>query len=149
MVILVTLIATTLLARLLGLTGITLLSTWPAATRVGLCAMFLFAAFAHFNSIRHDLARMVPPIFARPVGVIHFSGFCEILGAIGLLLPGIRIYAAIGLISFLIAVLPANIHAAKTNVTFRGKSATPLIVRIPMQVLFIALTWWAGIIHAK
>jgi uncharacterized membrane protein len=111
--------------------------------------MFLVAALAHFNSMRHDLARMVPPVVRHPLAVIHFTGVCEVLGAIGLLLPLTRTYAAAGLSLFLVAVLPANIHAAKAGVTLRGKPATPLITRIPMQALFIALTWWAGIIHAR
>ena len=149
MLILVILVVTTLLARLLGVGGVLVLDSWPAATRAGLCAMFLVTALAHFNSIRHDLARMVPPIFRRPLAVIYFTGVCEVFGAIGLLLPWTRIYAAAGLISFMVAILPANIHAAKTKVTLRGKPATRLIVRIPMQVLFIALAWWAGILHAK
>jgi uncharacterized membrane protein len=149
MFILVILIVTTLLARLLGMGGVAVLDSWPASTRAGLCVMFLFTALAHFNSMRRDLARMVPPIFRRPLAVIYLTGVCEVLGAIGLLLPWTRVYAAAGLILFMVAILPANIHAAKAKVTLRGKLATPLIVRIPMQVLFIALTWWAGIIHAK
>ena len=149
MFILVILIVTTFLARLLGVGGVTVLDSWPASTRAGLCVMFLVTALAHFNSTRHDLARMVPPIFRHPLAVIYFTGICEVLGAIGLLLPWTRIYAAAGLILFMVAILPANIHAAKAKVTLRGKPATPLTARIPMQVLFIALTWWAGIIHAK
>jgi uncharacterized membrane protein len=125
------------------------LDSWPAATRLGLCAMFLVAASAHFNSTRHDLARMVPPVFRHPLAMIYFTGTCEILGAIGLLLSWTRIYAAAGLILLLIAILPANVHAARAEVTLRGKPATPLVVRIPMQLLFIALTGWAGIIHPK
>jgi uncharacterized membrane protein len=149
MSILVILSVTALLARLLGMGGVTVLDSWPAATRAGLCVMFLVTALAHFNSMRHDLARMVPPIFRRPLAVIYFTGVCEVSGAIGLLLPWTRVYAAVGLILFMVAILPANIHAAKAKVTLRGRPATPLIVRIPMQVLFIALTWWAGIIQAK
>ena len=149
MFILVILIVTTLLARLLGVGGLSVLDSWPASSRAGLCVMFLVSALAHFNSMRHDLARMVPPIFRRPLAVIYLTGVCEVLGAIGLLLPWTRVYAAAGLILFMVAILPANIHAAKAKVTLRGKPATPLVVRIPMQVLFIALTWWAGIIHAK
>jgi uncharacterized membrane protein len=149
MVILAILIVTMLLARLLGGSGIEGLDSWPAATRVGLSSMFLFTALAHFNSMRNDLARMLPPIVRQPLAVIYFTGVCEILGAIGLLLPFTRFYAATALILFLIAVLPANIQAARTGVTLRNKQATPLIARIPMQVLFIALIWWAAIIHAK
>jgi uncharacterized membrane protein len=111
--------------------------------------MFLFTALAHFNSMRHDLARMLPPFVRQPLNVIYFTGICEILGAIGLLISVTRIPAAAALILLLIAVLPANIHAARVGVTLRGKPATPLILRIPMQILFIALTWWSGITHAS
>jgi uncharacterized membrane protein len=149
MFILVVLIVMTLIARLAGISGVAVLDSWPAATRLGLCAMFLVAASAHFNSMRHDLARMVPPVFRHPLAMIYFTGTCEILGAIGLLLSWTRIYAAGGLILLLIAILPANVHAARAEVTLRGKPATPLVVRIPMQLLFIALTGWAGIIHPE
>jgi uncharacterized membrane protein len=149
MIVLAILVGATLLARLLGVCGIEGLDSWPAATRAGLSLMFLFTALAHFNSMRHDLARMLPPAVPQPLAVIYFTGLCEILGAIGLLLPITRTYAAGALIVFLVAVLPANIHAARAGITLRGKPATPLIVRIPMQLLFIALTWWAGIVHAK
>jgi hypothetical protein len=29
--------------------------------------MLLFAAIAHLNRIKHDLARMAPPVFPRPL----------------------------------------------------------------------------------
>jgi uncharacterized membrane protein len=92
---------------------------------------------------------MLPPAVPQPLAVIYVTGLCEILGAIGLLLPVTRTYAAAALILFLIAVLPANIHAARAGVTLRNQPATPLIVRIPMQLFFIALTWWSGIFHAR
>jgi uncharacterized membrane protein len=149
MFIVVILIVMTLLARLAGAGGVEALDSWPAATRVGLCAMFLTTALAHFNSMKHDLARMVPPGVPYPLGMVYFTGVCEALGAIGLLLAPTRLYAAAGLLLLLLAVLPANIHAAKTGATLRGKPATPLIIRIPMQFLFIALTYWSGIVHAN
>ncbi len=146
MLILAVLGVVTLLARLLGALAIEGLDSWPAATRVGLSSMFVFTAIAHFNSMRHDLARMVPSFVPRPLAMVYFTGICEILGAIGLLVPMTSIYAAAALVLFLIAVLPANIHAARAGVRLRDKPATPLLVRIPMQLLLIALTWWAGII---
>ncbi len=149
MITLVILAVVTLLARLLGAYGVAVVDSWPAATRVGLSVMFLFTALAHFNSMRHDLARMIPPFVRQPLAVIYFTGVCEILGAMGLLIPVTRIPAAVGLILFLLSVLPANIHAARVGVTLRGKPATPLIFRIPMQILFIALTWWSGISYAS
>jgi len=41
--------------------------------------------------------------------MVTFTGVCEIVGAIGLLVPRMRRVAAIALILFLIAVLPARI----------------------------------------
>ena len=75
---------------------------------------------------------------------MYFTGICEIAGAIGLLIPELRSAAGICLIIFFIAVLPANIHAAKTGAGLRGKPATALWLRIPMQVLFIVLAWWVS-----
>jgi uncharacterized membrane protein len=76
--------------------------------------------------------------------MVTFTGVCEILGAIGLLVPQTRRLAAAALVVFLIAVLPANIHAARAEVTIGGAAATPLLPRIAIQAIFIALVWWAG-----
>ncbi len=142
---LVVLVVVTLLARLAGQLGVASLRDWAAATRVGLAAMFCFTAAAHFNSMRADLVRMVPPQVPNPEFIVTFTGVCEILGAIGLLVPRTRRVAAIALIVFLIAVLPANIHAARSGGTIGGTPVTPLVPRIAMQILFIALVWWAGV----
>ena len=148
MIVLIVLGAALLLARLAGVAGVEDLDSWPAATRVGLAAMLLFTAVAHFNSMRHDLARMVPPAVPSPMAMIYFTGVCEALGAIGLLVPRTRVAAAVALILLFVALLPANIHAARSGATLRGKPATPLALRIPMQILFIALTAWAGVYAA-
>jgi hypothetical protein len=37
----------------------------------------------------------------------------------------------------------ANFNAAQKGVTLRGKPPTPLWLRAPMQILFIALLWWS------
>ena len=142
---LIVLLVVTLLARLAGRLGVRSLRDWAAATRVGLAVMFCFTAAAHFNSMRADMIRMMPPSVPNPELMVTFTGICEILGAIGLLVPRTRRTAAIALIVFLIAVLPANIHAANAGVTFGGRPATPLVPRIALQVLFIALLGWSGV----
>ncbi|TAH36461.1 MAG: DoxX family membrane protein [Planctomycetota bacterium] len=144
MVPLIVLVLATLLARLAGLWWLPLRS-WAAAARVGLAVMFCFTAVAHFGSMRADLVRMVPPWVPDPELVVTLTGVCEILGAVGLLVPSTRRLAAAALILFLIAVLPANIHAATSGATLRGEPVTPLVPRIALQILFIALLWWAGI----
>jgi uncharacterized membrane protein len=144
---LLVLVTVTLLARLVGL-KVAALGSWAAATRVGLAVMFCITASAHFNSMRAELVRMVPPSVPAPEAMITFTGICEFLGAVGLLVPRTRRAAAVALIVFLVAVLPANIHAARSGLTLRGAPVTPLVPRIAGQVLFIALIWWSGI-HAE
>jgi uncharacterized membrane protein len=142
---LIVLVIVTLLARLVGQLGAAPLRDWAGATRIGLAVMLCFTAAAHFNSMRSDLVRMVPPMVPNPELMVTFTGVCEILGAIGLLLPRTRRVAAVALIVFLIAVLPANIHAARSGVTLRGAPATPLMPRVALQLLFIVLVWWSGV----
>jgi uncharacterized membrane protein len=142
---LIVLVIVTTLARLAGHSGIRSLQNWPAATRVGLAAMFCFTAAAHFNSMRPDLIRMVPPAIPNPGLMVTFTGICEILGAIGLLVPCTQRIAAVALILLLVSVLPANVHAALSGVTLRGAAATPLVPRIALQLFFIALVWWSGV----
>jgi uncharacterized membrane protein len=144
MVPLMVLIIVTLLARFAGRVGISALRDWAAAVRVGLAVMLCFTAAAHFNSMRADLIRMVPPSVPNPGLMVTFTGVCEVLGAIGLLVPQTRRIAAAALVVFLVAVLPANIHAARAGVTLGGAAATPMVPRIALQLLFIALVWWAG-----
>ena len=143
MITLVILAAGVFLSKILGLLGVEALDSWVVATRLGLALMFLFTASAHFTSMRHDLTRMVPPWMPRPGTVVVLTGFCEILGALGLLLPPTRTAAAVAPVVFLIAVFPANVHAARAKVTLRGKPATGLPLRLPMQILFIVLIWWS------
>jgi uncharacterized membrane protein len=92
--------------------------------------------------MREDLVRMVPPSIPWPRAMVYFTGVCEIAGAVGLLLPEFRTAAGYALVAFFLAVLPANVHAARAGVTLRGKPATSLWLRIPMQMLFIAIAFW-------
>ena len=144
---LIVLVVATLLARLAGQLGAGALRDWAAATRVGLATMLCFTAAAHFNSMRGDLVRMVPPSIPNPELMVTFTGICEILGAIGLLVRRTRRAAAAALLVFFLAVLPANIHAARSGVTLRGQAATPVMPRVALQLLFMGLVWWSGI-HA-
>ena len=147
MIVLAVLVGAPLGARALGL-AVDALDSWPAAVRAGLSAMFLFTSPAHCNAMRFDVARMMPPGIPRPMAMVDVTGACEILGAIGLPVPATRRIAAAALILFLAAVFPANVRAAREGLTIGGRSVTPLRWRLPMQLLFIGLTWWAGIAAA-
>ena len=144
MIVLAVLAVSLLVFRSLGALGIRSMSSWIGALRYALAVMFLFTASAHFGPMKEDLIRMVPPWVPRPREVVYVTGVCEVLGAIGLLIPRLRRAAGIFLVLFLLAVLPANIHAARYQVPLGGRPATPLWLRIPMQALFIGLVWLAS-----
>jgi len=143
MLVLVILVASILIFRGLGFTGAPAFASWSADVRDGLAVMLLFTGSAHFTPVKEDLIRMTPQWVPRPRAMVFFTGLCELAGAIGLVVPETRRAAGIALILFFIAVLPANIHAARAKVTLRGRPATPLWLRLPMQILFIVLAWWS------
>ena len=129
----------------LGFAGISALAAGQACARDGLSLMLIFTGISHFTFMKEDFVRMIPPSIPWPRAMVYFTGVCEIAGAIGLLLPEYRRTAAYALIAFFLAVLPANIHAARAGLTFRGKPATGLWLRIPMQTLFIAIALWSAL----
>ena len=132
------------LARATGAAAWPLLDSWPVAVRVGLAVMFVFTGTAHFTKTRVDLIRMVPPGLPRPAPLVTLTGILELAGAIGLLVPGLARWAAHGLILLLLAMFPANIHAARSGQTIGGLPHTPLALRLPLQLLWMGLLWWSA-----
>ena len=137
------LLASLLVFRTLGALGVEPLSDWRNAAACALALMFLFTASAHFTSTKRDLIAMVPGVFPRPELLVSVTGFLEVLGAVGLLVPATRSFAGIGLILLLVAMFPANVAAARRQVPLRGKPPTPLPLRLFLQLVFIGTTWWA------
>ena len=129
--------------RAIGAAGVQALSSWQDSARYALVVMFVFTATAHFNKMKHDLERMIPAFFPRPLLLVYITGVLELLGAAGLLLPQFRRLAGICLIALLVGMFVANVNAAQNGVSLRGKPPTPLWLRAPMQVLFIVLLWWS------
>src|SRR5690349_21674095 len=131
-------------APLIVLVAVFLLLVWPlgwwTALRVALCAMFLLTASAHWGRRRPDLIRMVPAGFPRPDLLVTFTGICEVLGAIGLLIPAVAPYAAIGLTLMLLAIFPANVRAAREKLTIAGAPTPPIVTRTLIQIVFLAAT---------
>jgi uncharacterized membrane protein len=88
--------------------------------------------------------KIVPAFFPMPRVLVFVSGFFEILGGIGLLIPRFRRAAAIGLIALYIAVFPANVNMAVNDIQPAGYVIPNLAlwIRLPFQLVFIALAWW-------
>ena len=72
----------------------------------------------------------------------HGTGVLELIGAIGLLVPQALPAAAYGLIALLVAMFPANVHAAREGLAIAGRRAMPLVWRVPLQLFWIAALWW-------
>jgi uncharacterized membrane protein len=145
MIPLVVLFVSLLVFRGLGVLGVPLFLTWHDSALWALSVMILLTASAHFTSLKEDLIKMVPKSFPSPRQIVFVTGILEILGAIGLLIPPVRTEAGICLALLFVAMFPANINAALKHVPLRGRSATPLWLRLPMQVLFIALALWIAL----
>jgi uncharacterized membrane protein len=143
MAVLIVLFAAWLVFRGIGVLDVAVLASWQHSACYALAVMFVFTGIAHFNQMKHDLAKMVPAFFPHPLPLVYFTGVLEFLGAIGLLLPRFRFLAGVCLIALLIALFPANVNAALKGVTLRGKPPTPLWLRAPVQALFIGLLWWS------
>jgi uncharacterized membrane protein len=133
-----------LVARSIGFTGMwPQAGSWSGALRAGLAAMFMFTAVSHFHPrTRPDLVRMVPARLPAPALLVTATGTLEFLGAIGLLVPQALPLAAYGLIALLVAMFPANVHAAREGLMVAGRRATPVLWRLPLQLFWIAALWW-------
>jgi uncharacterized membrane protein len=81
---------------------------------------------------------MVPPGLPRPDLLVTLTGVLEILGGIGLLVPSTARAACVCLALLLIALFPANIHAARQQLTIAGQRIPGLPLRGLIQLFFIA-----------
>src|SRR4030095_11451342 len=133
-----------LVARSIGAAGLWVdAGSWTGALRVALSAMFLFTAVSHFHPrTRPDLIRMVPASLPVPALLVSATGVLELLGAIGLMVPRVLPAAAYGLMALLVAMFPANVHAAREGLMIAGRRAAPLVWRLPLQLSWIAALWW-------
>jgi uncharacterized membrane protein len=137
---LITLVAGSGLARLIGLVGVDALDGWWPALRVGLALMFVLTGLAHFGlGRRDDLIAMVPPGLPHPGLLVTATGVLEFAGALGLLLPATARLAAACLALLMILMFPANVSAARRGVRLGGRPATPLALRTPMQLVIVAV----------
>ena len=139
------LLISSLLLRGVGRLGVAYLDSWRAAVCVALTITFLFTGATHFSDIKQDYAAMIPNPFPKSLWLIYLSGVLEIFGAIGLMLPRVRVIAGICLIVLLVALFPANINAAVNNISFRGQPPTTLWLRALAQIFFVAAIWWSSV----
>ena len=139
MIVPLTLIVGTAAARVVGICGIDYVDSWPRALAFGLTAMFVMTGMAHFvNPLRHDLIAIVPPRLPAPGLLVTGTGVLELVGAAGLLYPPTRVAAALCLIALMLAMFPANIHAARMSNPPKSMSSR-LGIRTCEEVVYLAV----------
>jgi uncharacterized membrane protein len=130
--------------RLIGM-AIPGLADWQTDARYALALMLVLTSSAHFvPSLRQDLVRMVPSRLPARGHLVTLTGGLELMAAAGLLLPVSAPIAGAGLVLLLIGMFPANVKAAYEHLPLRGKPASSLVWRAPLQVLFVAVAWWSS-----
>ena len=109
--------------------------------RLLLAGAMVYAGVAHFRN-PVPFVSIVPEWLPAHRELVAVSGFFEILGGVGLLVPPARRAAAWGLIALFIAVFPANVNMAVHDIPVEGKHFGWLLwLRLPLQAVLIA---WAG-----
>jgi len=137
--------------RGLGALGVRRFATWRVSAAHALAVMLFMAGTAHFMPASvtvmpnaQDLAAMVPPFVPFPLFMVYLTGVLELAGAVGLILTRTRWAAGICLAALFVIMLPANIYAALEGIPLAGDPATPLWIRVPEQLVYIAVALWAA-----
>lgn len=117
--------------------------------RVAMSIMLCFTAIGHFIFTK-GMSMMIPPFVPLRIPIVYLTGVFEIMLAIGLLVPKLKVISGWALIVFLILMLPGNVYAAMNNVNYqKGTSDGPglsyLWFRIPLQMIFIIWTYLCSI----
>src|SRR5258706_12115009 len=108
------------------------------ALKVLLAVSMIAVGVMHF--IRPDgFVRIVPPFLPAPLLLVYISGFFEIAGGVGLLVPRTQRAAAWGLVALYVAVFPANINMAINHIQMDEAAhlaPAAMWARLPFQALF-------------
>lgn len=115
---------------------------WQRAALVFVIVWFVLGGIAHFAATDMEM-RIVPPWIPYPREVVLFSGALELLGALGIALPGTRQAAGWGLFALTLAVTPANVYMLSIHDQFPVPLAL-LWARLPLQAVLLWLIVWGS-----
>ena len=116
------------------------LSTAQRIALILAAIFYVVAGSLHFFRPEFYL-KIMPPYIPFHSAMVYASGFFEVLGGVGLLIPRTRRAAAWGLVALLIAVFPANLYMATNPVETGAATLSPIVRwgRLPLQ---LPLIWW-------
>ncbi|RYZ12172.1 MAG: hypothetical protein EOO24_04150 [Comamonadaceae bacterium] len=103
---------------------------------------FAIGGIAHFAALDAEV-RIVPPWVPWPREAVLLSGALELLGAAGLLHRATRWAAGAGLFALTLAVTPANVYMLQQAAEYPQVPYWALVLRLPLQLLLLALIAWA------
>lgn len=88
--------------------------------------------------------KIVPDFLPYHLAFVYTSGFLEVLGGIGLLIPRISRFAAWLLVVLYITIFPANVYQAVNNIPVAALPHDPPLIwlRLPFVAVLIAWAWW-------
>lgn len=113
---------------------------WRAASRWLLAAAFFYAGCVHIARPNFFLP-IVPDWVPSPRLTVIATGWCELAGAVGLLVPRIRRLAGIMLALYAVCVFPANIKHAFEHVSVHG-GTLGWWYHAPRLALQPVIVWW-------
>ena len=104
---------------------------------------YVLVGVAHFINPDFFL-NIMPDYLPWHLELVYISGAIEILLGVLLIFKKTRKLAGWGLIALLIAVFPANIYLVQSEEAQQALeiSREMSIVRLPFQLLFIAIAFW-------
>ena len=114
-------------------------SLWKKIVLIVLAIFFTYTGIDHFVNADFYLSIM-PPAFPLHEEAVYISGFFEVLGGVGVLIPRFRKIAGWGLVALLVAVYPANIYMAIIPEAFPNIPLSLLYFRLVLQFVFF---YWA------
>ena len=104
--------------------------------------LFIVAGVNHF--INPDFyVKIKEPYIPSFLTMVYVSGFFEVLGGAGVLLPTLRRAAGWGLIVLLMAVFPANLHMVRHTGEYVPIPFWVIVARIPLRFILIAWVEWS------
>ncbi|ELZ94726.1 DoxX family membrane protein [Haloferax volcanii] len=116
--------------------------------RYAMGCLYVLAGVMHFV-VPNAYAQVVPPVFPAALALVYVSGVVEIALGVGVVVRRTQRVAAWGLIALLIAVFPANVYMATSDIVldgvpaaFREPSDAALWLRLPLQGVLVAWAWW-------
>lgn len=100
--------------------------------------IFILAGILHFIFPKIYM-KIMPNYIPNHKAMVFLSGVFEVLGGIGIMIPFLRTFSAIGLALLLAAVFPANLDMYQKAFKKRGFSLFTLatLLRLPLQFWLI------------